>query len=331
MKKNFTLTTLFVFTMLMSAAFANEVFAKTGQKFASDKISVAYAPAVSTNVVINEVYGGSELPGNVYNADFIELYNASGIDVDISDYSVQYYTAGQINGGAPTSTAHIPANIILPAFSYYVIRVSPIRATGADLPCATLDDSASFAETGIDSDGGKLILTSTGADLPDCMSSLNVVDRLGYGAEPAEPCNETFNANQPSTTTSVQRRAGRADSDNNSTDFTAFSAPTPCVRLLGSTAAMVNVGGRVINSKGRGISGVLIRMTDSAGIVHTTYSTSTGNYNFADIEVGQTLVFEVKAKNYSFTQPTQVVSLSEESTTIDFTGFDNGRFRRVII
>jgi hypothetical protein len=95
------------------------------------------------------------------------------------------------------------------------------------------------------------------------------------------------------------------------------------------TAAMVNVGGRVTDTYGRGISGASITMTSSDGTVSTIYTGKSGNYNFADIEVGQTLVLEVKAKCYNFTQPTRVVSLNEELTTLDFTAYKlTGRCER---
>lgn len=321
MKKNFTLTALFVFAMILSAALAGSVSAQTEKSCASNKITVAYAPEASANVVINEVYGGSEATNASFNADFIELYNLSPTPVNISDFSVQYYTAGQINAGAPTHTAHIPAATTLAGNSYYVIRISPLRATGAALPCENLDASASFAETGIAPDAGKLVLSSTGADLANCTQTLNVVDRVGYGITPIV-CNETANAGAPSATTSVQRTAGAVDTDNNSADFTANSAPTPCAaRTAGPTAAMVTVGGRVTNANRRGISRALIKMTDGTGVVRAAYTNSFGYYKFADVEVGQTLIFDVKAKRYNFTEPTRVVSLNEESTTINFVAY----------
>ncbi len=95
---------------------------------------------------------------------------------------------------------------------------------------------------------------------------------------------------------------------------------TTCA-VLSPTAATVDVGGRVTNIYGRRISGVLIRMTNSVGVVRTSYTTSFGYYNFTDVEVGQTLIFEAIAKRYNFTNPTRVVSLNEESTTVDFTAY----------
>lgn len=321
MKKTFTLNGVFAFTIIMSMISAVIVSAQTGRNFASDKIDAADAPQSSSTVVINEVYGNSEATDSAYNADFIELYNLSDTPVNISDYSVQYYTSGQINAGAPTHTAHIPSGTMLAGKSYYVIRVSPIRATGAPLPCAALDDSASFAETGIAPDGGKLVLSSTGADLANCTQALNVVDRVGYGLTPAIPviCNETANAGQMSATASIQRKAGALDTDNNNADFMAGMAPTPCQQLLAPLAATVDVGGRVMDAYGRGIAKAFIRMMDGTGVVRTAYSTVSGSYKFADVEVGQTLILDATAKHYNFTEPTRVLSLNEESMTINFT------------
>lgn len=306
---------MFVSAMIMSASFVNNVSAQT-ENCASDKITTAYAPDVSLTVVINEAYGGSEATNGAFNADFIELYNLSAVPVNISDYSVQYYTAGQINAGAPTHTAHIPDATILAGNSFYVIRVSPIRATGASLPCENLNASATFAETGIAPDGGKLVLSSTGADLDGCTStSPLVVDRVGYGITPII-CNETSNAGAPSATTSVQRGAGSVDTDNNSADFTASSAPTPCAALSGPTAAMVNIGGRVTNADGSGISMALVRMTDLAGVVRTTYTAPFGYYRFDDVQAGETYVINVTSKRYQFTP--RVVSVVDELTDVDF-------------
>ncbi|MCU1288534.1 MAG: putative large secreted protein [Acidobacteria bacterium] len=319
MKKKLSLKFLFVCALLLSASLVNNVSAQTDKTCETAKPIYKSAPAISADVVISEVYGGSET-GGVYNADFIELYNNSAAAVNISAFAIQYYTAGQINGGAPTSIAGIPDGTILAAFSYYVIRVSPDNRAGAPLPCISLNASATFAETGIDSSGGKVVLTNTTAALPDCTSTLNVVDRLGYGLTPVV-CNEYANAAQPTSATSVQRLAGASDTDNNSQDFISSQAPTPCGQLLTPTAAFVDVGGRVTNAKGRGIMNALIRMTDSTGVVHREYTNSFGFYSFSAVEVGQTVFVDVISKRYNFVEPLKVVSLLEESANVDFIAY----------
>ncbi len=87
------------------------------------------------------------------------------------------------------------------------------------------------------------------------------------------------------------------------------------------TAAMTNVSGRVTTATGRGISRALVRMTDNSGAVRTAYTTSFGYYSFQDIEAGQTLILEVRAKARNFTEPTRVVSLYGELASIDFIAY----------
>jgi len=133
----------------------------------------------------------------------------------------------------------------------------------------------------------------------------------------------TVTLNLPSTATQVQIRITLLNNDANE----RFVIDN--VRILGTavprTAALVNVGGRVTDSKGRGVSKALVTMTDGNGNRHSTNTDSLGYYLFEEVEVGQTLIFDVQAKRYNFTQPTQVVSLTEEVITVNFTGYTSKR------
>src|SRR5437899_9729243 len=51
------------------------------------------AAAVSTTVVISQVYGGGGNSGATLKNDFIELYNTGAVAVDVSGWSVQYAAA----------------------------------------------------------------------------------------------------------------------------------------------------------------------------------------------------------------------------------------------
>lgn len=48
------------------------------------------AYAISSNIVISQVYGGGGNSGATLKNDFIELYNLGLSSVDISNWSVQY-------------------------------------------------------------------------------------------------------------------------------------------------------------------------------------------------------------------------------------------------
>ena len=59
--------------------------------------------APSSGLVISEVYGGSGSATNLYNRDFVELYNASSEPIDLSGKSVQY------RSGTGTGSASVVA------------------------------------------------------------------------------------------------------------------------------------------------------------------------------------------------------------------------------
>lgn len=81
------------------------------------------------------------------------------------------------------------------------------------------------------------------------------------------------------------------------------------------TAAAVSVSGRVLSSKGTAIPQALVTMTDGSGEVRTARVNQFGYYSIKDVEAGQTYVFDVRAKGYSFV--TQVRTIDD-----DLSGFD---------
>ncbi len=88
------------------------------------------------------------------------------------------------------------------------------------------------------------------------------------------------------------------------------TATNGTVTIVGPTAAPVNVNGRVLNQRGRGISGATVRATDQNGIVRLARTNSFGYYNFAEFAAGQTYIFAVSAKGYRF--ETQTATLNED-------------------
>ncbi len=105
------------------------------------------------------------------------------------------------------------------------------------------------------------------------------------------------------------------DGDGNGTaivDIGAYEAP------LGTTAATVTVSGRVITAQGRGIRNVVVTMTDSAGNTRTATSSNSGYYRFTDVPAGETYIFTARGKRFSFGQNTQVHSIMEDTSNINF-------------
>lgn len=107
----------------------------------------------------------------------------------------------------------------------------------------------------------------------------------------------------------------------NGSDIGAFEVQFPAAPTAGS----VTVGGRILTASGRSISRARITMTDFNGIIRTAITSIFGYYRFRDVETGETYVISAKAKGYAFTQPTQVVNLTEETLDRDFIANSRGK------
>ncbi len=85
------------------------------------------------------------------------------------------------------------------------------------------------------------------------------------------------------------------------------------------TAASVSVSGRALNASGRGISRVTITATDSGGNTRFAMTNPFGYFRFSDLQAGQVYVFQAISKRYEFTNPTQVLSISDDTNDVNFT------------
>ena len=82
------------------------------------------------------------------------------------------------------------------------------------------------------------------------------------------------------------------------------------------SAASVSIGGRVIVGKGGGLSNARVTLTDANGRTRTAITSSFGYYRFKDVEAGQTYIFTVSHKRYSFAP--QVVNVTDETNDLNF-------------
>ncbi|HQU82687.1 MAG TPA: hypothetical protein PKY59_06170 [Pyrinomonadaceae bacterium] len=81
------------------------------------------------------------------------------------------------------------------------------------------------------------------------------------------------------------------------------------------TAAKVSIGGRVLTNTGAGLVNATVSLTKSNGEIVTTRTSSFGNFRFDDIDAGQTVIFTVNSKRFSFAS--QVVNLSYNTTDLE--------------
>ncbi|HYO64379.1 MAG TPA: lamin tail domain-containing protein [Pyrinomonadaceae bacterium] len=188
------------------------------------------AEAVSTTVVVSQVYGGAGCGTagcSTYKNDYIELFNRGASAVSLNGWSVQYAAA---TGTAWQVTSL--TNVTLQPGQYYLVaegagsngvnNIPPPDATGTIAMSAT---SAKVAlvntTTALSGQCGNGAATTLPA---------SVIDFVGYGT--TANCNDaggttggTGNAPAPSTTNADFRAAaGCTDTDNNAADFTAAAA-----------------------------------------------------------------------------------------------------------
>jgi hypothetical protein len=101
------------------------------------------------------------------------------------------------------------------------------------------------------------------------------------------------------------------------TELASRGFPTQ-LQVQAPTAASATVSGRVMTLSGRGIRNVVVTMTDSSGNIRTATTTSFGYFRFDDVAAGETYIFAARGKRFSFGQNTQVHSITEDTTNINF-------------
>ncbi|MDX9747238.1 MAG: lamin tail domain-containing protein [Paludibacter sp.] len=134
---------------------------------------------VTPNVIITEVFGGGGNSGATLKNDFIELYNTTESPVDISGWSVQYYSAT----GTSATVTEIPSGSIIPAKSHFLIQQAAGSGGTVDLFEPNVIGTIAMAGA-----GGKVILftTNSAQTITSSISSVtgneNFKDYLPYGA-----------------------------------------------------------------------------------------------------------------------------------------------------
>src|SRR5262249_52707119 len=135
-------------------------------------LAPAAAFAVSSTVVISQVYGGGGNSGATLTNDFIEIYNLSGSTVTLTGWSLQYASAAG-------STWQVTAlsGTIQPGH-YYLIQEA--AGAGGTTPLPTPDATGSIA---MSATAGKVALVNSTTALTcstGCTSNASVIDFIGY-------------------------------------------------------------------------------------------------------------------------------------------------------
>ncbi|HEY0642759.1 MAG TPA: ExeM/NucH family extracellular endonuclease, partial [Nocardioides sp.] len=184
----------------------------------------APASAVSSGLVISEVYGGGSATVGYAN-DYIELYNAGTVPVDVSGWSVQYKSAAGTGAFAVT-----PLSGTIPAGKRFLVQEGNFT-TGTQLPTPDVTGNISMA-----AGAGVVALVSNTTSYPTFgtttpvdlagVTANGLVDIVGYGTT-ATTYEGARTGVTLSSTLSAQRSG--ADTDHNANDFNeAAPAPQNC-------------------------------------------------------------------------------------------------------
>ncbi|MFN3981125.1 MAG: lamin tail domain-containing protein, partial [Caldilinea sp.] len=142
-------------------------------------------------VCISQVYGGGGNSGAPYNADFIELFNATNSNIELSGWTVEYASAAS----SSWQSVSLDGRSIAP-YTYLLVQLNT-GGNGVVLPSPDLIASINMA-----ADSGKVRIRASSV----------VMDLLGYGN-----ANEFEGqaAQTASNTRSLVRSNGGCDDTNN--------------------------------------------------------------------------------------------------------------------
>src|SRR3989442_8001175 len=176
------------------------------------------AGASASNVVVSQVYGGGGNAGATFRNDYVELFNAGSVAVDLSGWSVQYATA------AGTSWQPTALSGTIGPGRYYLVQLASNADVGAALPAADATGTSNLGGT-----SGKIALVrgatalACGASAGSCSTDPLVEDLVSYGS--ASDFEGTGSTAGLSNTTAAPRPNDRcAEPRGQPTDF-ASAAP----------------------------------------------------------------------------------------------------------
>ncbi len=165
------------------------------------------APVLATSdLVISQVYGGGGNSGSTYTSDFIELFNRSGVPINVSGWSVQYASSA----GSTWQVTLLGGTI--PAGGYYLVQEA--QGAGGTTPLPTPDASGTIS---LSATSGKVALVQSATALSGACPP-GYVDLVGYGSancfEGAGACPVLSNTNA-----GFRLNEGCTDTDDNAADF----------------------------------------------------------------------------------------------------------------
>ena len=294
-------------------------------------------------MVISQVYGAGGNPGATYNRDFVEIFNAGFTTIDISNWSIQYASAGGPTAPGDWAVAVIPASTNITPGTYFLIALAGGGAAGIALPTPDY----LFNGINISNTAGKIALVTSSVPLNGVAACNNpyVTDILGYGLGASCFETELLSTTGTDNTKSILRFTGGClDGNNNSNDFTigavnprnSHSPINPCnvgipflsTSSVGTLTAIGGVGSgeQNISLAGSSLTGFPgnITITASAGVeISLTsgsgYTIPGTNYTATDFEYNGS---NASANYYAFTNNPENGTTTGSSSVLQQVNFE---------
>jgi MYXO-CTERM domain-containing protein len=196
----------------------------------SEEPTAKTSQALSTGLVISQVYGGGGNGGATYTHDFVELFNRGTTPVSVQGLMIQRTgaTTDFSNSGAINIVTITDADVVPPG-GYYLVQLASQANVGSALPTPDFTGGLTLGGT-----NGKVALVQNTA-LNACGSTAdggvpcntaNIIDLVGYGTTATMYEGAGPTANLSNTTAAIRAGGGCTETDNNNTDF-AVATPTP--------------------------------------------------------------------------------------------------------
>ena len=287
------------------------------------------AAALSTSVVLSQVYGGGGNAGAQYTNDFIELFNRGGASVDLSGWSVQYTSAtGTGNFGSSTTLITPLAGTIAPG-QYVLIQEAAGTTPAASIPTPDITDTTPI---NMSATGGKVALVNSttplgcnGSTASPCSAAAlaTIVDLIGYdGANFFEGAAAPMLSN---TTAALRKNAGCTETDNNAADFEALApsprnTASPFHFCTGDNAPAVTATSPLAGATGVAFNtNITITFTEAVNVTSAWYTIvcATSGSHTADQTGGPTAFTLDPTADFAFSESCTVTVLASEVTDQD--------------
>jgi hypothetical protein len=203
-------------------------------------------------VRISQIFGGGDVDSNAgFNRDFVELYNASDVDIDLENWTLNFAsnTTGftQFMRFSNNTQPAINPNTgkgrnIIPARGYYLISLGRANTSNPPSPARPALPRADWIGNEADSavvfdlgTSGKLALVTgltsvtPAQTFPNCpgLPRVDVADYVGFGAGPNCAESAPTGINLTSNSAVTRKGNGCIDTGDNFNDFIAPLPPTP--------------------------------------------------------------------------------------------------------